>query len=274
MAEPDVVVSQRPIMTRVRVPKTAELIAHQLRRDIVKGNLKAGDTLHSEATLLEEYGVSRPTLREAFRILETERLITVRRGTRGGAQVTTPDLSVAARSVGLILQMDGTSIEDVYAARCVIEPACARILAEQHSEKDLDDLRECADTLMDVVSAGIDKMADPARWWMPPNRFHQLITERCGNRTLALQSALLQEIVSKHTQASVADSLESAMHGKSDKFLSNFRRTYRSYSKLIKLIEDCDGPGAESYWATHMSTAGRFLLPFDRHPRQLVDLFD
>src|SRR5213080_2961741 len=100
----------------LRAPKTAELIASDLRRQIVRGELTAGATLPSEMLLMEQYGVSRPTLREAFRILESESLISVRRGARGGARVVSPDIAVAARYVGLLLQMSGTTIADVYEA--------------------------------------------------------------------------------------------------------------------------------------------------------------
>ena len=69
----------------IRVPKAAELVADKLRRRIVRGELKEGDKLPAESTLIEALGVSRPTMREAFRILEVESLITVSRGARGGA---------------------------------------------------------------------------------------------------------------------------------------------------------------------------------------------
>ncbi|EIV96383.1 transcriptional regulator, partial [Frankia sp. QA3] len=59
----------------VRVPKTAELVAAHLRRQIVRGELHEGDALPPEAVLMEQFGVSRPTLREAFRVLESEALI-------------------------------------------------------------------------------------------------------------------------------------------------------------------------------------------------------
>src|SRR5215212_9794665 len=101
----------------VRAPKTAELIASHIRRQIVRGELRENDTLPPELSLMAQFGVSRPTLREAFRILETESLISVRRGSRGGAQVMAPDISVAARYVGLLLQVQGTTIVDVYEAR-------------------------------------------------------------------------------------------------------------------------------------------------------------
>ena len=72
---------------RVRVPKTAELVAGQIRRQIIRGDIEEGDALLPESELMSQFGVSRPTLREAFRILESESLITVTRGARGGARL-------------------------------------------------------------------------------------------------------------------------------------------------------------------------------------------
>src|SRR5580693_5576995 len=82
----------------VRAPKTSELIATQLRRQIVRGTVKPGEKLPPETRLMEQFGVSRPTIREAFRILETEGLIVVRPGSRGGAQVVAPDQTAPDRA--------------------------------------------------------------------------------------------------------------------------------------------------------------------------------
>src|ERR1700743_246357 len=81
---------------QVRVPKTAELVAAQLGRRIIKAELTEGESLPPEATLMEQFGVSRPTLREAFRVLEAEALISVRRGSRGGAPAAHAGASRAA----------------------------------------------------------------------------------------------------------------------------------------------------------------------------------
>src|SRR5690349_3670465 len=89
--------------SEVRVPKAAELVAARIRRQIVDGDLPAGTGLPPEAELVARYGVSRPTLREAFRILESERLVTVRRGVKGGALVQSPSLDVATRSAQALL---------------------------------------------------------------------------------------------------------------------------------------------------------------------------
>ena len=73
-----------------RVPKAAEIIADQLRSQVIRGDLKAGEMLPSEAELCESFGVSRPTLREAIRILESRFLIHVSRGVKGGARIVAP----------------------------------------------------------------------------------------------------------------------------------------------------------------------------------------
>src|SRR6185295_8273441 len=131
----------------VRVPKTAELVASHLRRQIVRGDLKEGDALPPETALMEHFGVSRPTLREAFRVLESEALISVRRGARGGARVHTPDGDVAARYAGLVLQFRGTTLADVYEARRAIELAAVAKLGAGVSEAKLKPLQQNLDEM-------------------------------------------------------------------------------------------------------------------------------
>src|SRR5437879_1261153 len=101
---------------RMRVPKTAELVAAYLRRQIVRGELVEGDALPPEAQLMGQFGVSRPTLREAFRVLESESLILVRRGSRSGARVQPPAIGVAAQYAAFLLQVRGVTLKDVYDA--------------------------------------------------------------------------------------------------------------------------------------------------------------
>lgn len=251
----------------VRAPKTAELIATQLRRQIVQGTLKPGETLPPELQLMEQFGVSRPTLREAFRILETESLISVRRGSRGGAQVIAPDLSVAARYVGLLLQIQGTTINDVYEARTIAEPACARLLAERRSEQDIVDLVEVIEELEAAVDAKDRALPDPAQWSRLTYRFHELIMQRSGNTTLAVQGAVLQDIVATHLELRVAKNFDE------NESPERFHRAIRGYRKLVSLVEAKDGEAAEKHWRGHMEAAAAYLLKGDLHNKPVVDLF-
>ncbi len=252
----------------VRAPKTAELVAARIRTQVVRGQLRAGDALPPETRLMEQFGVSRPTLREAYRILESESLISMRRGSRGGAVITGPDPAVAARYMGLILQLEGTTIADVYEARTIFEPPCARLLAERRTEQDLTDLRACLKDLVALGEEGFESRVSYLRWSTLTARFHELITERSGNSTLKTQGRVLRDIIATHHEHSLAKGFRSADPA------GIFRRSVRSYEKLIVLIEAGDGAAAEAHWAAHMTAAGKGLFRKDGGRAPIVDLFD
>jgi DNA-binding FadR family transcriptional regulator len=261
--EPDSRSAPGSVAHLVRAPKTAELIAGHIRARIVRGELVAGDALPPETTLMREFGVSRPTLREAFRILETESLLAIRRGSRGGAQVTAPSPSVASRYIGLLLQTRGATIGDVYEAGMVLEPACARLLAVRHSEADLAGLRAAIDELRRHLD---DDGFNPLRWSVLTCRFHQLVIEGTGNKTLTLQGMVRQEIAARHVASSINRSYDRDVKPR------RFRLLIRSYTRLVDLVQAGDGAGAEEHWRAHMEAAARTLVEGLRS-QAVVDLF-
>lgn len=250
----------------IRPPKTGELIAAQLRARIVSGQLAPGDALPSEIELMEQFDVSRPTLREAFRILETESLIVIKRGSRG-ARVVPPRVEVAARYFGVMLQVDGVSIGDVYQARAVIEPAAVGMLAAGRTAQDLEDLQQCVDALEAVVDAGGDRVD---AWAEHTHRFHELLVDRSGNRTLALQSRVLSEVVATHLSVAVQRTFDADQAFET----RQFRRVIRSYRKLIGLLEARDAPAAMRHWTLHMREAGTSLLRNGLGDESVLDLFE
>jgi DNA-binding FadR family transcriptional regulator len=255
-----------PVGQRVRAPKTAELIASHLRGRIVRGELATGQTLPSEGALMETFGVSRPTLREAFRILETESLINVRRGSRGGARVVAPDVAVAARYVGLLLQVTRTTIADVQQARMVIEPAAAGLLAARRTRTDLDDLTGCLADLAGLAEDGGPPGGAEA-WLRATQRFGELILERAGNQTLAVQAAVLREVMATHLRTAVLRTFDRP--GTSE----DLRKTVKSYRKLVLLLDARDAEGAQRHWRAHLEAEARARLRGDAGPDAVVDLF-
>lgn len=253
----------------VRAPKAAEIIAKSIRRRIVLGELEAGDTLPSEASLMAQFGVSRPTLREAFRIMEAESLISIRRGSRGGAQVMAPNISVAARYVGLLLQMNGATIGEVYDTRVIIEPAAVRLLATRRKGRDLDDLRACIEELRTLVE---ESKANPGKSLAAGSsiawRFHDLLLQRAGNRALAIQWGVLRDVMETHLASAVSRSRDRS------ETLESFRKSVRSYAKLVDFLEAKDVEGAERHWRTHMEVSSKILIGTKADSRTVVDLFD
>lgn len=242
--------------SRVRVPKTAELVAGQIRRQIIRGEVAEGDALLPESDLMKQYGVSRPTLREAFRILESESLIAVSRGARGGARVLPPDIAVVARYAGLLLQYSGATLEDVQTARIVVEPPAARTLAER---QDL----EAAARLRDLIEHERAIATDESAFADMSTRFHEFMMELAGNQTLAMVVGMLHDIVEIHVEDSMIGEYNAQM----------IARAIRSQEKLVELIEAGDGDAAEAHWRGHIQEAARIALSKTGR-KTVLDLFD
>ncbi|MHA6795377.1 FadR/GntR family transcriptional regulator [Pseudonocardia bannensis] len=239
-----------PVGRQMRVPKMAELVAGHLRRQIVRGELTEGEALPSEAALMEQFQVSRPTLREAFRVLESESLISVRRGAHGGARVQLPDADVAARYAGLVLEHRGTTLEDVYEARIVIEPPSVALLAGRRSAADLDRLRAALAEHEAVIE-------DSARSVRAHTTFHHLLTELTGNQTLTVLVGMLEHLID----------LATLSHVESDRAAPAFDRASRkglaAHRRVVDLIEAKDAAGAEQLWRKHLTEARDYLLRAD-----------
>ncbi len=92
-----------------RVAQTAEALV-ALSRDA-----SAGTYLGAEDDLLQKLGVSRPTLRQAAKIVENDKMIAVRRGSKGGIYATRPAAADVIRAPTHYLQLNGATVADVHA---------------------------------------------------------------------------------------------------------------------------------------------------------------
>jgi len=246
----------------IRTPKTAELVARKLRRMIVDGELKDGDHLPHEAELMEHFSVSRPTLREAVRVLEAERLVEVRRGSRSGARVCVPGPEVVARPASLLLELSGATVADVYIARQAIEPTAARLLAETGTDEAFDELER-------IVDEAIPASYESGTFGQTAARFHLRMVQLAGNATLALIAGMLHEIYERHTTNVTQERLSTDV----EKYETNYKLFVRSQRKLIKLLRARDGSGAFTHWQKHMVVAESLVLS-GREDTKVRDILD
>lgn len=162
-----------------RIPqhRIAEFVASELRAHILAAD---GDyRLPTQEQLVSEFGVSYPSVREAIRILETEGLVTVRRGNVGGAEVHRPDESSAAYHLGLALQARHVTLGDLAAGLQLLEPLCA---AECASRPDR------AKAVMPALEASIAQLAsftsDGVAFTRVAREFHGLLVTFTSNATV------------------------------------------------------------------------------------------
>ena len=133
----------RPIpfgtVTRDALP---DQIASRLIALITERRLKAGDRLPPERELAATMGVSRSSLREALRALAMLGVAEMRQG--DGTYLTNLQPGSLMRSVGLVLALSDSGLEQLFEARKLVEPGLAKLAAERISDDDAAELTRCA----------------------------------------------------------------------------------------------------------------------------------
>ena len=239
--------------SQFRVPKTAELVAAELRRRIIRGEIREGDNLPVESALIEELGVSRPTMREAFRILEVENLITVSRGSRGGATVHMPNVDVVARYAGHYLQSRNTTIADIYEARLIIEPHAVYLMAKRQPKDKIEEVRE-------LIQAAEEHLEDSEAYSHYSARLHMKLIEGSGNETLTLVAHVLVTIVDAHLIKATGQRYD----------IELAKRGLKSDRKTLQLIEAGEAEKVQSHIRQQHQEASEILLKNDSE--SIIDL--
>lgn len=226
----------------------AEAVADRLRDRILSGEVPNGGLLPKLEDLTEEFGVSKASLREACRILETEGLLSVLRGNVGGALVHVPQPAHAAYTVGLVLQAREVQIRDVAAAVERFEPICAELCAERVDrmtavipllERAQRDLAAC------IERADGEGASLAARAW------HEALVAGCGNETTVVLLGALEVV---WTSQARTKAVEFAKRGVAlSPELS--RKVYDEHEEIQARIAAGDVAGAAAAARAHLQTA-------------------
>lgn len=156
-----------------------EQVADYLEQMILSdSNLKEEDKLPSEATLAEQFGVSRNVVRESLKILKERGLIDSRNGT--GSYITKPEAENISSVINRMALMDeDIDFKCIYDVRIILETAACRLAAEQVTDKQLDKMAKLLERMKDkTISVEERRETDFA--------FHISIAEAAGNALLVI----------------------------------------------------------------------------------------
>ncbi|WP_239333440.1 FadR/GntR family transcriptional regulator [Frankia sp. CiP3] len=232
-----------------RGPKLTELVATRIRRMIIIGDLRTGDFLPPEAELMSRFGVSRPTLREALRVLESEMLIRPRRGSRTGPQVCAPTVDQSARYTALLLQHREVHLGDIHQARSLIEPPLARRVA-QRSDPDV------LQTLKAALVGEEATLTNPAAFAKATTRFHLAIADATQIKSVAVTLRQYYWMIETHTgQVGCADRMARSSAEPGADISSVNLRTHGEHAHLVSLLCGGDADSAEDWWRAHLESA-------------------
>jgi len=244
-------------MQRIRQPRVAELVASALREDILSGQLNEGDVLPSQETLLAEFQVSPPALREAIHILETDGLVSVRRGNVGGAVVHFPSAERTAHMISMVLQARAATPADVSGALMRLEPICAGMCAERD-----DRLTTVVPQLEAAIEAQIAEFDDASRYVPNARRFHEALVSQCGNEPMILVIGSLELIWSSHESSVWSDEAGAVSPLDSPAAHKTRRAALRDHQRILEAIRDGNGSRASRLAQDHLAADRRNTLAF------------
>jgi DNA-binding FadR family transcriptional regulator len=243
---------------QLRQPRLAELVASKLRDEILSGRLTEGDSLPRQEDLLADFKVSPPAVREALRILETEGLVSVRRGNVGGAIVHLPTARGVAYMVSLVLQAQRTSLDDVGAAIRDLEPLCAGMCARRPDRKEA-----VVPVLQYLIDQQSEALGDNIAYNRLARRFHETLVQHCGNETMILVIGALESVWSAHERHvyQVTPGTNPALR----------RSALRAHEKLVAAIDAGNADTAAQIARRHLDATQAFTMAADQDHAVLAE---
>ena len=163
---------------RIKVPKSSDVLAERLKQEILSDAYQPGAALPTERELVSATGLSRGSVREALRILETQGLVHTRAGRYGGSTVSQPTNDQLAGHINLYARGRSVPMLALVEVRLALEPMVAALAAERRTDEDLATLH--------AIAARIDWAADsdPAAFLEENVNWHDAIAAASHNDLL------------------------------------------------------------------------------------------
>lgn len=184
---------------------SSQQIAKEIRRYIVQQRLQPDDRLGTETELASEFGVSRPTLREALRLLASSHLIRATRGPGGGVFVASTENEGIGRnlseSIETMLEAESVSLHELVEARIHLEVPLAGLAALNATDETVVELELAIES-----ARGYHQASDEFR--LADARFHRVIARTAGNELLRAFTSWTLDVLQPHLVARVGAAID------------------------------------------------------------------
>jgi DNA-binding FadR family transcriptional regulator len=186
---------------------SSDQIAKEIRLYIVRQGLRPDDRLGTENELATEFGVSRPTLREALRLLASSHLIRASRGPGGGVFVaSTPNEGIGRNlsdSIATMLETDTVSMRELVEARIHLEVPLAGLAAQNATAGTTAELEA-------AIAEGAQSRDHPASdaFRLADARFHREIARTAQNELLRAFTSWTLDVLQPVLVARVGEGID------------------------------------------------------------------
>jgi len=230
---------------RLNVPKAGDVLADQLRRRIRSGELREGQFLPPERELVQQTGLSRMSVREALRILETEGLITTRPGRNGGSRVRRPAGDELTRHLELFIWGRNAGLKDLHDVREALEALAAEGAARRRTEADIKHLSDKTFALEAAVHDAAAYLSANLDW-------HMAVVKASHNELLISLMSVLAHVIHDATASEAFDSPDVRAS------------TVKVHRSILTAIIEGDADAAQRRMKSDVATARELAVARDR----------
>ncbi|WP_296643200.1 FadR/GntR family transcriptional regulator [Roseinatronobacter sp.] len=222
-------------------------VAEAIKSWVMENGWGPGVRLPSESELIERFGMSKGTIREAIRILEAQGLVKSRTGPGGGVFVHQVSEERATALLGNYFYFEHLTIDDIYQIRQALEPELAASLAGSLSEAQLAALEEVMTRYCEPARSAEEEREQH----VASLRFHALLAEMSGN-------ALLRFLIRFTANMLAEITVSRRLYAQPNRDLWSSGLDYQL--RLIAALREGDAVAAREILSEHMKNAHRLML--------------
>ena len=183
-----------PDLEPVKSTRIYEEIVRQVRGLITEGRLKSGDQLPAERDLAAQFKVSRTSVREALRTLESMGLIAIRPGE--GTFVREVSVESLIEPLAQVILSQREAVGELFEARRLLEPAIAGLAARRATQDDIQEMERILEDQAKEVAAGLTGLTQDAA-------FHSSIAMSVRNRAITRIVNALMDLLTQSREESL-----------------------------------------------------------------------
>jgi GntR family transcriptional repressor for pyruvate dehydrogenase complex len=178
----------------IKSTRIYEEIVRQVKAMIAEGRLKGGDRLPPERDLAEKFVVSRTSVREALRALESLGLVEIRPGE--GTFVRQVSIESLVEPLALLMVSQREAIAELFEARRLLEPALAALAAGRATPEEIVEMERILEAQAAEVAAGRTGLAQDAQ-------FHSAIGAAAHNRAITRIAHAIMDLLTQSREESL-----------------------------------------------------------------------
>jgi len=178
----------------IKSTRIYEEIVRQVKQLIAEGRLKTGDRLPPERELAEKFVVSRTSVREALRALESLGFIEIRAGE--GTFVRAVSVDALVGPLALMMTSQREAIGELFEARRVLEPAIAALAASRATPDEVQEMERILENQAREVAAGRTGLAEDAA-------FHTAIGAAAHNHAITRIVHAIMDLLTQSREESL-----------------------------------------------------------------------